>query len=104
MKWRFWEKKKEKVEIEKTKKKEPTYDEELEKFLEQSQLHPYLQEGLQIINRAINGEISFYPDMHIEKELKDCKIDFWYISSDSIRLSVYNKDYDKILYMNASYI
>lgn len=89
MNWRFWKKI--------FKSKEKIYDEELEKYLEQSQLHPYLQAGLDIIDRAISGEIQFFKDSQIEEETQNCDISFWYLTDTHICLRIYTKNRANLL-------
>lgn len=106
MKWRFWEKEEEQKQEETvvevvSQQVEPTYDEELESFLKQSQVYPYLKQGLHIIDQALTGQICFYKDAHIEQSLKDCKIDFWYITENSIYLKVYTRRHERILDIDA---
>lgn len=98
--WIFWRKKKKCVPTEEVEK--PFYDEELEVFLQQSQVFPYLQAGLEMINQIIDGEIGFYSDTHIEQKSDIGEIDLWHITKHSIRLAVYNESYDKILYVDTS--
>lgn len=47
--------------------KDKKYDKDLEMYLEQSRLYPYLQEGLKIIDSVLSGEIHFVHKTDIEK-------------------------------------